>query len=407
MEKNVQNKVIKGIIWTSIDKFGSMAIQFIVIMILSRLLDPTDFGIIGMLSLFMAVGALLIDSGFSHALIQKASVSEEDYSTVFFINLLIGISLYALLFGSAPFIARFFNTPQLTPFVKTIFLMFPINSLCVVHLAKLTRELQFKTIAKISVISALISGVTGISMAYSGYGVWALIYQQLSLYLSRVVMYWYTSKWYPKSFFNKTSFYSLIRFSTSLLGSGLIITIFDNIYVFIVGKLFPLKTTGFFNQAWQYGTMLPALLTGVVSKATFPIFCQMHENPIELKDSLRKTLNMSLFISIPCLFGTMIMAPSIFVFFLSDKWFTQCASFSNYMYLWRILTTKSHQYRCHKSYWSRTTVLIFRKYTTNICTHFYCSIYKRRSRNAVMGTYGSPIYCSHIRYVSLWEKYRI
>lgn len=198
--------------------------------------------------------------------------------------------------------------------------MFPINSLCVVHLAKLTRELQFKTIAKISVISALISGVTGISMAYSGYGVWALIYQQLSLYLSRVVMYWYISKWYPKSFFNKTSFYSLIRFSTSLLGSGLIITIFDNIYVFIVGKLFPLKTTGFFNQAWQYGTMLPALLTGVVSKATFPIFCQMHENPIELKDSLRKTLNMSLFISIPCLFGTMIMAPSIFVFFLSDKW---------------------------------------------------------------------------------------
>lgn len=320
MPKHFQNKTVKSIAWTSVDKFGSMVVQFLVMMLLARMLDPMDFGLMGILSLFMAVGSLLIDSGFSHALIQKSSVTNQDYSTVFFINIFIGFTLYGVLYFTSPLISCLFNAPQLDPVAKMIFLIFPINSLCVVHLAKLTRELQFKIIAKVSVLSAIVSGVVGISTACLGYGVWALIYQQLSLYLSRVVMYWCLTKWYPKSFYNKASFHSLFGFSANLLGTGLIVTLFDNIYVFIVGKLFPLNITGFFNQAWQYGNLLPSLLTGVVSKATFPIFCQLHEDAAKLKESLRSVLGMSLFISIPCLFSTMVMAPNLFIVFFSDKW---------------------------------------------------------------------------------------
>lgn len=320
MNDSIEKKTLKSVAWTSVDRFGALAIQFIVTSILARLLEPADFGMVGMLALFMAVGSLLIDSGFSHTLIQKENVSNQDYSTVFLTNILIGITLYGVLFIAAPGIACFFNTPQLTTFARTIFLMFPINALCVVHLAKLTRELQFKTIAKISIYSALVSGGVGISVALCGYGIWALIFQQLSLYVSRVILYWLFVRWYPTTWFNRRSFRTLWKFSMNLLGTGVIVTIFDNIYVFIVGRFFPLDVTGYFNQAWQMGTMLPSLITGVVSKAAFPIFCQVNKQRNPLSDISRKTLHANLFISIPCMFGVMVMAPNIFTAFFSEKW---------------------------------------------------------------------------------------
>lgn len=318
MAESVTHKAVSSIFWTTIDRLGALSIQFLVTMVLARVLSPSDFGLVGMLSLFMAIGSLLVESGFSHSLIQKENISNDDYSTVFTLNICIGLVLYGIFFLSAPCIASFFGEPQLRDLSRVVFLMFPINSLYVVHLAKLTRELRFRIIARISILSALVSGTTGICIVWAGYGIWALVFQQLSLYMSRMVLYWIATRWKPSTFFSWSSFHSLWRFGMNLLYTGLITTTFDNIYVFLVGKFFSLRTTGFFNQAWQLGTMLPSLITGVVSKAMFPIFCQVHQD--KLKETVRQTLTMNLFISIPVMFAVLVIASNMFTVFYSEKW---------------------------------------------------------------------------------------
>lgn len=317
---SVNNSIFKGLVWTAVDKFGSLGIQFLVMIILARLLNPADFGMIGMLSLFMAVGSLLIDSGFSHALIQKEIVTKDDCSTVFFINILIGLLLFFVLYFSAPYIAIFFHTPKLLDLSRVLFLMFPVNSLYVVHLAKLTRNMEFKKIALISVISAIVSASVGIYSACIGLGVWSLVYQQLSMYFTRLVLYWTMSHVKIALKISRTTLCSMMGFSSKLLGTGLITTFFDNIYVFLVGRFYPLKATGYFNHAWQYGNMLPSLLTGIVSKTTYPMFCKQNSNIVEQRETIKRILNMSLFVSIPCMFAASVCAHSLFVFLFSEKW---------------------------------------------------------------------------------------
>lgn len=320
MEKPIGKTALFGTIWTIVDRFGALAIQFLIMMALSRLLSPAEFGLMGMLSLLMAIGTILIDSGFSHALIQKDNVGNDDYSTVFYINILIGLLLYVLLYMSAPSIASFFNEEKLNLLSRVVFLMFPINSFCVVHIAKLTRELEYRKLTVISVVSAIFSGAVGICWALLGYGVWALVAQQLTLYFSRLIMYWVFVAWLPQPRFSVASFHALSKLSMNLLTTSIVTTTFDNIYVFLIGRFYPVATTGYFSQAWNWISALSQLMTGVVSKAMYPIFCKLHHDKVLLKDVSRITLRLNLFISIPCFMGALVMAPNIISTFFSDKW---------------------------------------------------------------------------------------
>ena len=219
---SLKQKTLSGVLWSCVERFSVQGIQFVIMVIMARILLPSDYGMIGMLAIFIAIAQTLIDSGFSNALIQKKDRSEIDYSTVFYFNIAVGIVLYFILFFSSPLIARFYNTPELTGLTRVLALNLFINSLAVVQRAILSIKIDFKTQAKASFSAAIISGIVGIVMAYTGFGVWSLAVQTVLNAFVNTVLLWIFSKWIPLKVFSFESFKKLFTFGSKLLASGLL-----------------------------------------------------------------------------------------------------------------------------------------------------------------------------------------
>lgn len=313
-------KTINSVFWVACERFGALFIQFCVTLVLARLLSPEDYGLLGMLALFTAVGTVFVDSGFNQALIRKEYVSDSDYSTVFYTNIILGICIYVLLFLLSPYIALFYNIPKLEALAKTLFMMFPICALGIVQETVLIRACKFKSIALIAFISAIISGFVGIFSALNGYGVWALVYQQLSLYISKNVLLWGVAHWRPHYTFCVKTLKELLNFSLSLLSIGFINNIFNHIYTLIIGKYFAVQEAGFYNQARLLEETPATLVAGVVHRATYPILSQIQEDNDRLKAGYKKIISMTMFVSLPVLAGMLVMADNLFIVFFSEKW---------------------------------------------------------------------------------------
>ncbi len=246
---SLKQKTISGVLWSCVERFSVQGIQFVIMVII---LLPSDYGMIGMLAIFIAIAQTLIDSGFSNALIQKKDRSEIDYSTVFYFNIVVGIILYFILFFSSPLIARFYNTPELTGLTRVLALNLFINSLAVVQRAILSIKIDFKTQAKASFSAAIISGIVGIVMAYTGFGVWSLAVQTVLNAFVNTVLLWIFSKWIPLKVFSFESFKKLFAFGSKLLASRLLDTIYRNIYTIVIGKKFASTDLGYFTRADQF-----------------------------------------------------------------------------------------------------------------------------------------------------------
>ena len=246
---SLKQKTISGVLWSCVERFSVQGIQFVIMVII---LLPSDYGMIGMLAIFIAIAQTLIDSGFSNALIQKKDRSEIDYSTVFYFNIVVGIILYFILFFSSPLIARFYNTPELTGLTRVLALNLFINSLAVVQRAILSIKIDFMTQAKASFSAAIISGIVGIVMAYTGFGVWSLAVQTVLNAFVNTVLLWIFSKWIPLKVFSFESFKKLFAFGSKLLASGLLDTIYRNIYTIVIGKKFASTDLGYFTRADQF-----------------------------------------------------------------------------------------------------------------------------------------------------------
>ena len=199
---SLKDKTVKGVIWSAVDRFSAQGIQFVFSILIARLLVPEDYGVIAMLGIFMAVSQTFIDSGFGTALIRKIDRTETDFSTVFYFNIVVAAVFYLILFFSAPAIARFYETPLLESVTKVVALNLMIGSLSGIHNAKLSIEIDFKSRAKISILTTLLTGAVGLWMAYAGYGVWALVVQNLCSSVLRTVMLWIIVKWRPKLIFS-------------------------------------------------------------------------------------------------------------------------------------------------------------------------------------------------------------
>ena len=225
-----------GMAWTLIERLSVQVCQFVIGVVLARLLMPSDYGIVGMLAIFMAVAQSLLDSGFNRALIQKKDRTDLDYSTVFYFNLAISIVLYAALYVSAPFIAQFYRTPALTNVSRVVSLSIIVNSFSLVQTAKLTVELNFRLQSIVSIISVVASGALGIVLAYLGFGVWALVAQSLSSAIIRSFVLWILSHWRPIIAFSKDSFKSLFSFGSKLLIGDLIHTVYTNMYTLVISN---------------------------------------------------------------------------------------------------------------------------------------------------------------------------
>ena len=307
-------------IWTGFDRVGTQAMQFVIGIIIARILMPSDYGIIGMLGIFMAIAATFMDSGFSSALIQKKGKKPQDYSTAFYFNLAVSALFYAILYICAPAIARFYEQPLLTDVLRVYALTLIVNALSTVQTARLSIELNFRLQAAASVASTLLSGVLGIWMAYSGFGVWALVYQSIASSSVKAVVLWLMSGWKPSMSFSVESFKGLFSYGSRILASNIINTVYDNIYTIIIGKIFTPAQVGYYNRANQFAQAPSSTISGTVLKVNFPVLAKLQDDDEALLKAYRQFLRMAIYILYPFLFGLAVVAEPLIAVILGEKW---------------------------------------------------------------------------------------
>ena len=328
--------------WSAIEKFISQAIAFILGIIMARLLSPADYGIIGMVAIFVAVAGTLADSGLGSAMIQKKDKSKEDYSTFFIFNFGISTLLYLLLFLAAPWIAKFYQTPILKDVTRIITIQLIINALFNAHYVKLRIDLQFKALSIMSLIAQISTGAVGVFLAYIGWGVWALVWQILFSCIIRGLMaIGYLKWWMPGFAFSKKSFHSLFGFGSKILASSLINTIYCNIYTLIIGKKFTPDEVGFFNRGNQLASFPSGIATDILVGVNYPILSKFQDDNLSLVNAYRKMITLPLFILYPALIGIAVLGEPIVGILLGEKWLP-CVPFLQIMALGAVFTPLTH-----------------------------------------------------------------
>ena len=320
MASKLKSKTIRAGAWSFLEALSQRGVQFIVGVILARLLLPEQFGLIGMLLVFMAISQTFLDSGFGAALIQKQEVSAKDINSIFYFNVFIGILVVFCLFILSPLVATFYNQPILSPLLRLISLTIIINSFGLVHNVLLIKALNFKTQTKVTLLASTISGIIGISMAYRGYGVWSLAAQQISNSSFRTILLWFFDSWRPAWLFSFKSLQEMFRFGSNLLVSGLLNTFFDNIYLVVIGKLFPPADLGYFTRANNLQRLPSRTLSSVVARVTFPVFSTIQNDPERVKRGMQKALTMLAFFNFPMMIGLAVVARPLVLILLTEKW---------------------------------------------------------------------------------------
>jgi O-antigen/teichoic acid export membrane protein len=301
-------------------KVGSRGIQLLVSIVLARILTPKDFGLMGMLAIFIEVSQTLINGGFNQALIQKKDADEEDYSSVFYINLLASIALYGILFFCAPLIADFYRQPILVPMTRVLAVVFIINAFAYVQQARLTKFLQFKTLMFIHIPSTVISGVISIVMAWAGFGVWSIVAQQIVMRLAYAIQLWIHSKWTPLQSFNRQRAKKLFSFGGKLMVSGLLDSAYSNIYLIVIGKFFPVDVLGYYQNARNLARTPTNTLSSVLSSVTYPAFSTIQDDNARLKAGYKRSIEQLLFWLCPISVFAGVLATPLFRFILTAKW---------------------------------------------------------------------------------------
>ena len=320
MSDNLKSKTQKGLVWSFVERFATQGVQFLFGIILARLLSPEDYGTIAMPLVFLAIAQCFIDSGFSTALIRKPDLTEEDLSTAFYFNIGVGVICYFALFLSSPLIADFYNTPILSDLLKVTALATLFNPLCAVQQAILTRKIDFKTQAIVSLSGAIVSGSVGLVMAYSGYGIWSLVFQQVGGYVIRTILLWILGRWKPKRKWSWESFRYLWGFGSKMLGSALLDTTYNNIYPIVIGKFFSANDLGNYTRAQQFATLPSSNVTGVLQRVTFPVLSKIQNEDERLARNYRKILKLSAFLIFPMMLMLSAIADPLVRVILTDKW---------------------------------------------------------------------------------------
>lgn len=319
-DQTLKQATTKGLFWSSVERFSNQGVQFVFSIILARLLSPSDYGIIAMVTIFFAVAQSFVDSGFSNALVRKTDRGEEDLSTCFYFNIGVGIIAYIVLFLIAPLVANFYNQPILSPIIRITGLGVVLNSLCVVQQALFTIKIDFKSQAKITLSATVISGIVGILLAYQGYGIWALVWQGVVSSIVRMGLLWLMSKWRPKTGFSKASFRYLFGYGSKLLAAGLLDTIYNNIYPIVIGKFYTPAQLGNYSRALGWAQLPSANITSILQRVTFPVLSAIQDDSLRLQNSYRRLLKLSAFIVFPLMIGLAAIASPLIRVVLTAKW---------------------------------------------------------------------------------------
>ena len=334
---SLKEKTVSGVIWSFVDSMAGQGISFVVSIILARLLSPREFGLIGMITVFIAVSESFINSGFSSALIRKKNCTDIDFSTVFFFNLGAGILFFFLLFLTAPAISNFFNEPELTAILQVLGVVLIIDSLTLIQRTILTKRIDFKLQAKISVIASIGSGVVAILMAFYGFGVWALVAQRIIKQGLNSLFLWLWNRWKPLLVFSKKSFKELFGFGSKLLLSGLIDTIYQNIYYLIIGKFFSAQELGFYSRADGFKNLPSQNINTIVSRVTYPVLSSIQDDIPRLRNNYQKLIRTVMFVTFILMLGMAAVAEPMIITLIGEKWrpsivYLQMLSFVGMMY---------------------------------------------------------------------------
>lgn len=317
---NLKEKTISGVIWNSFERVSVQTIRFIMNIILARIITPGDYGLIGMLTVFISLSNVFIDSGFAHTLIQKKDADNTDFSTIFYFNIALAFVFYLILFFSAPAIAAFYNKPELIALSRVIFINLIFNSLIIIQSTLISKNLNFKVYSRVTILSYFVSGIVGITMAYKGYGVWSLVIQSVCNAFLQTCLIWYFNSWRPKLIFSMKSFRNLFLKSSNLLATGIIVQVFENVYTVVIGKLYSNVNLGLYTQAKRLQDMPVMTINAVIQTVTFPALANIQDDNARLKSSYAKILQLFMFVNLPLMIGLIVVSRPLIVFLLTDKW---------------------------------------------------------------------------------------
>ncbi|WP_319481176.1 MOP flippase family protein [uncultured Draconibacterium sp.] len=316
----LKQKTINGLFWSFIDSFANQGVQFIVGIVLARILSPREFGLIGMLTIFIAISQSFVDSGFSNALIRKKNCTQEDYSTVFYFNLLVGLVFYFLLFVSAGSISNFFNEPQLNLLLKVLGIGVLLNAIGIIQRTILTKEINFKLQTRVSIVASIGSGTIAITMALMDYGVWSLVGLTLARFGLNTLFLWIWAKWKPLKVFSKESFNELFAFGSKLLISGLIDTIYRNVYYLIIGKYFSAIELGYYTRANQFKAFPSQNLNSIIGRVSYPVLSSIQDDKEKLRLAYQKIIRTTMLVTFCLMLGMAAVAKPMILTLIGEKW---------------------------------------------------------------------------------------
>lgn len=320
MEENLKSKTKKGLYWSFFNQFAGYGMNFIIGIVMARLLSPSDYGITALPAVFTLVAQQLQDGGLSGALVRKPDMTEEDLSTSFYYSIGVGIFLYAVLFFAAPWIAEFYNTPVLVPLMRLTALGFLWGPLATPQTVILKRRLDFKTPTKIAIVNRVLGAVLGIGLALMGYGLWALVISNVFGGVFFVLFNWLAVRWLPKAGWSKASFKYLWNYGNKMMASGLLDTLYNNIAPIFIGKYYSPAQLGVYNRAQSYASMPSSNVTGVISNVTFPVLAKMHDDDEALAFNYRRMLKVSAFVIFPLMMGLSALARPLVITMITAKW---------------------------------------------------------------------------------------
>lgn len=337
MSESLKNKTIHGVGWSFVDNVASSGITFLVGLVLARLLTPAEYGTLAMISIFIAISNSIVDSGFSNALIRKIEIKRIDYNTVFYFNLVIGVFLYLILFICSPAISRFFKEPILISVTRVIGLVLIVNALSIIQRTIFVKEVNFKIQTKISFIASISSGAIGIGLALLGYGVWSLVGQQLSRQILNTLFLWIYGSWRPVWEFSVNSFKELFGFGSKLLVSGLINTVYNNVYYIIIGRFYSSAQLGQYTRAEQFNTIFSSNMTSVIQRVSYPVLSSIQDDPERLKQAYRHIIKTTMLVTFACMLGLAAIAKPLIIILIGEKWlpaasYLQIICFSGMLY---------------------------------------------------------------------------
>lgn len=319
-QKNLKQKAASGMVWTALQKYSTMFIQFISGIILARLLTPYDYGCIGMLAIFMTLAEAFIDGGFASALIQKKQPTQEDYSTIFYWNLGMAVLMYAILFVSAPAIARFYDIPLLCNVLRVQGLVLFIHAFNIVQRNQLRKKMNFKVISIVTIITSVVALSVTIFMAYNGFGVWALVVQHLITAAIPAIVFWFYIKWRPIWVFSWKSFHELFGFGFYMFLTHLLNNFSSKIQGLLIGKIYNPVTMGYFSKANNVEHLASSSITSVMTQVTYPLYAEAQNNLSQLANIIKRITMTIAYFLFPLLFVLLLIAKPVFLLLYSDRW---------------------------------------------------------------------------------------